>query len=145
MPLVACPLPELTEAEHQKITAYATILASDPPRRAAPGDVAGKTLPQLRAMLAARFLPTTGRKAELIDRLAAGPTNDLSDLANRNVSETFSLGDYQRHFDALPESLRRAVEARWGAAQDDPFIQGGEFALPCYRFENVTISKWRFR
>ena len=81
--------------------------------------------------------PLTG--ADLIDRLAAGPTNDLSDLANRNVSETFSLGDYQRHFDALPESLRRAVEARWGAAQDDPFIQGGEFALPCYRFENVTI------
>ncbi|MBT5374806.1 MAG: cobaltochelatase subunit CobN, partial [Rhodospirillaceae bacterium] len=124
----------------------AMVLANYPNKDGRLGNGVGLDTPAgaikvLKAMEDAGY-DVTGRPsngAELIERLASGPTNDFADLANRNVSETFSLSDYQRHFDALPESLRRAVEDRWGAPDTDPFVQTDGFALPCYRIGNVTI------
>lgn len=83
--------------------------------------------------------PKTG--AELIDRLKAGPTNDFSDLANREISETLNLDDYQKWFDTLPVSVRDQVTERWGAPQDDSFFLADRtaFAIPAYRIGNVAI------
>ena len=87
-------------------------------------------------------IPADG--AALIDRLVAGPTNDFKDLANRNVSETLSMADYQLFLAALPESVRKAVDDRWGAAEEDPFFipggaDGGSFAVPAFRLGNAAV------
>lgn len=83
--------------------------------------------------------PETG--AALIDRLKAGPTNDFTDLQNRDVSETLSLSDYQAWFDAMPRAVRDQVEARWGAPTEDPFYLADRdaFAIPAYTLGNVAI------
>ncbi|MCH7935570.1 MAG: cobaltochelatase subunit CobN [Proteobacteria bacterium] len=82
--------------------------------------------------------------AALIDRLMAGPTNDFKALANRNVTETLSLADYRLFLAALPESVRKAVDGRWGGAEEDPFFipggaDGGSFAVPAFRLGNVAV------
>jgi len=79
--------------------------------------------------------------AEIIDRLKAGPTNDFTDLENREVTETLSLSDYQSWFDALPMSAREQVSERWGTPTDDPFFLSDRsaFAIPAYRIGNVAI------
>ena len=50
-------------------------------------------------------IPADG--AALFDRLMAGPTNDFKALANRNVTETLSMADYQLFLAALPKSVRK--------------------------------------
>lgn len=83
--------------------------------------------------------PETG--AALIDRLKAGPTNDFTDLQNRDVSETLSLSDYQDWFADLPQAVREQVSDRWGAPSDDPFFLAAQdaFAIPAYRLGHVAI------
>ncbi|MAF96327.1 MAG: cobaltochelatase subunit CobN [Rhodospirillaceae bacterium] len=81
---------------------------------------------------------------QLIDRLMAGPTNDFKALANRNVTETLSMADYQLFLAAVPESARKAVHERWGAAEEDPFFIPGEvdcgsFAIPAFRLGNAAV------
>ncbi|MEE3050311.1 MAG: cobaltochelatase subunit CobN, partial [Pseudomonadota bacterium] len=87
-------------------------------------------------------IPADG--AALIDRLMAGPTNDFKALANRNVTETLSMADYQLFLAALPESVRKAVDERWGGAEEDPFFipggaDGGSFAVPAFRLGNAAV------
>lgn len=83
--------------------------------------------------------PASG--AELIDRLKAGPTNDFTELANREILETLGLDAYQEWFDALPHAVRDEVTARWGAPIDDPFFLSADntFAIPAYRIGNIAI------
>ena len=80
----------------------------------------------------------------LIARMMAGPTNDYSDLSNRNVTETFSMADYQQFLAAMPETLQKAMSARWGAPEQDPFFRPGEvdcghFAVSAFRLGNVAV------
>ena len=87
-------------------------------------------------------IPADG--AALIDRLMAGPTNDFKALANRNVTETLSMADYQLFLAALPESVRKAVDERWSGAEEDPFFipggaDGGSFAVPAFRLGNAAV------
>ena len=82
--------------------------------------------------------------AALIERLMAGPTNDFKELAKRNVTETLSMADYKLFLAALPESVRKAVHDRWGAAEKDPFFipggaDGGSFASYAFRLGNVAV------
>jgi len=81
----------------------------------------------------------------LIARLLAGPTNDISALASRTVTETFSMADYQLFFGSLPAAVQRDVRERWGAPENDPFFRPGEldcggFAIAAYRLGNVVIG-----
>ena len=74
----------------------------------------------------------------------AGPTNDFKALANRNVTETLSMADYQLFLAALPESVRKAVDERWSGAEEDPFFipggaDGGSFAVPAFRLGNAAV------
>ncbi|PPR61891.1 MAG: Aerobic cobaltochelatase subunit CobN, partial [Alphaproteobacteria bacterium MarineAlpha3_Bin3] len=87
-------------------------------------------------------IPADG--AALFDRLMAGPTNDFKALANRNVTETLSMADYQLFLAALPESVRKAVDERWSGAEEDPFFipggaDGGSFAVPAFRLGNAAV------
>ena len=80
----------------------------------------------------------------LIARMTAGPTNDFHDLANRNVTETLSMAEYQQFLAALPKALQNAVSERWGAPEADPFFRPGEadcgqFCVPAFRLGNVAV------
>ncbi len=80
----------------------------------------------------------------LIAGMMAGPTNDFHDLANRTVSETFSMADYQLFLGGLPKTLQDAVQDRWGTPETDPYFRPGEvdcghFCVPAFRLGNIAV------
>ncbi|HEY1720477.1 MAG TPA: cobaltochelatase subunit CobN [Magnetospirillaceae bacterium] len=88
-------------------------------------------------------LPADG--AALMSMLLAGPTNALAGRGAKLVRESILLTDYTAFFNALPQELRDAVNARWGAAEDDPhFVPGelhcGDFFLAALRFGNLVVA-----
>lgn len=87
---------------------------------------------------ATRDLPADGNA--LMDRIMAGPTNWLTDRAQRDGGERLSLEDYRAQYDALPWALREAMEARWGAPDADPFLGADGFALSVLNFGNVVVG-----
>jgi len=76
--------------------------------------------------------------AALMAWLLGGPTNAFTSA--RESAETLLLADYWAFFDALPESARAALTARWGAPEDDPFFADGAFRLSIHRFGNVVVG-----
>jgi len=78
--------------------------------------------------------------AALIAALKAGPTNRLEDRAAREVTVRLSLADYERAFAALPARAQAAMTERWGAAADDPHVEGGAFALSLVVFGHVACG-----
>uniref|UniRef100_UPI00046A9DBC cobaltochelatase subunit CobN n=1 Tax=Nitratireductor aquibiodomus TaxID=204799 RepID=UPI00046A9DBC len=53
-------------------------------------------------------------------------------------SESLSLDEYRRAFDALPEEARETLLATWGPAEDD--AEDGVFPFRAARFGNVTVA-----
>ncbi|MBV9077121.1 MAG: cobaltochelatase subunit CobN, partial [Methylobacteriaceae bacterium] len=78
--------------------------------------------------------------AELMARLAAGPTNALKGRSGRGGGVRWPLGAYRERYAALPGETRAAVEARWGAPEDDPHCEAGAFQLGLHRFGNIAIG-----
>jgi cobaltochelatase CobN len=106
-------------------------------------DTPASTINLLRAMRAAGYaiddVPADGNA--LIERLAAGPTNDGRALARRQVRETLALADYGRFFAGLPAAVRERIEGRWGPPEEDPWCRSGEgFVIPAFRCGNVAIG-----
>lgn len=125
----------------------AIVLANYPNRDGRLGNGVGLDTPAgtmnvLRALQAEGYdtgaLPSDGQA--LIERLAAGPTNDLSDRARRPGGERYGLAAYRRFFSQLPEPVRQAVIARWGAPEADPFVAGEAFRLAAFRLGKVVIG-----
>ena len=77
---------------------------------------------------------------DLMQTILAGPTNWLTDRAQRIGGERLSLDAYKAHYDQLPEQVRGRIENRWGNAQDDPFFGNDGFALAIYRFGHVVVA-----
>lgn len=75
--------------------------------------------------------------AALMRLLANGPTN-AEPL--RGSDTTWPLADYEAFFAGLPEAVKAAVTARWGAPQDDPSFANQAFTLPVHRFGNVIVA-----
>ncbi len=78
----------------------------------------------------------------LVRRLAAGPTNAA--VRARDIRETLPFNEYQLFFASLPDAVRNAVTARWGAPESDPFFRPGEtdcggFAIPALRCGNAAV------
>ncbi|MFP6749387.1 MAG: cobaltochelatase subunit CobN [Alphaproteobacteria bacterium] len=105
-------------------------------------DSPASALNLLRALEGAGYavgdLPAKGD--DLIHRLAAGPTNDLTDRARRPGGIKFSLADYQTFFDALPAAVRKGVSERWGRPDEDPFVVEGHFVLSAFHQGNVVVG-----
>jgi cobaltochelatase CobN len=130
----------------------AVVLANYPNKDARLGNGVGLDTPAgvetaLAAMKAAGYgtgaLPVSG--TDLIDRIKAGPTNDIAALPGRVVSESLSMADYQTAFAALPEAVQKAVLDRWGPPESDPFFQPGSvdcgrFAVPAFVEGNVAVA-----
>ncbi|WP_034999663.1 cobaltochelatase subunit CobN [Beijerinckia mobilis] len=89
----------------------------------------------------------TGRSLAAIATLLAGAGYRIGDvpeaagllraLAESDKVETgglaIPLGIYEKHFAALPEAFREAVQVQWGAPQDDPALQNGVFRFKALR------------
>lgn len=91
----------------------------------------------------------------LMDTMMAGPTNWLTDRAERQGGEVLSLKTYRQYFDALPYDVRAQITDRWGEPEQDPFILAGKlppegradkdsdvdgFALSIHRFGNAVVA-----
>lgn len=76
----------------------------------------------------------------MMQLLQDGPTNALQGRAHRNGGVSWRIADYERAFATLPESVRHAVEARWGGAAKDPHVTHGSFRLGLHRFGHLVIG-----
>ncbi|MBT6293076.1 MAG: cobaltochelatase subunit CobN [Rhodospirillaceae bacterium] len=79
--------------------------------------------------------PRTGK--DVMARLLAGPTNAPG---SRRGGMEYGLADYREYFESLPEDTKARVLDRWGAPDDDPFVEDGSFRLGAHRFGNVTLA-----
>ncbi len=87
---------------------------------------------------------------ELMDQIMAGPTNWLTDRADKDGGASLSLDLYREYFNALPWDAKEQVMSRWGAPDDDPFIlaqktlpQGPHeksFKLSVHKFGNAIVG-----
>jgi cobaltochelatase CobN len=78
--------------------------------------------------------------AAMMALLQQGPTNALAGRELRDGGVSWPLSDYHAAFATLPPSVRRAVEVRWGKAEDDPHVVDGAFRLGLHRFGNVVVG-----
>ena len=91
--------------------------------------------------------------ATLMAQIMAGPTNWLTDRADRTGGERLSLTDYRSFYDTLPLVARQQIEDRWGQPEADPFFApdlfpreaptdgpDGTFALSIHRFGKVVVA-----
>ena len=96
--------------------------------------------------------PLPNSPQALMDILMAGPTNWLTDRAEKDGGEIFPIADYETHFATLPYDTRNQITERWGRAPQDPFFwpslppEGSTshpdagFKLSLHRFGNITIG-----
>lgn len=83
--------------------------------------------------------------ADLMAQVMAGPTNWLTDRAQRTGGVHMSMADYQIEYGQLPYNLRTAITDRWGPPEADPFFTPGEldcghFSLSILTFGNVVVG-----
>lgn len=92
--------------------------------------------------------------ATLMAQIMAGPTNWLTDRADKQGGAFLPLEIYRQHFDALPWDIKEQITTRWGAPEDDPFFalsellppeapsraSGAGFALSIHRFGNAVVG-----
>ena len=76
----------------------------------------------------------------LMAQIMAGPTNWLTDRADRTGGETLSLEDYLSAYQDLPRDVRQPIEDRWGKPEDDPFFVENKFSLSIFCFGNAVVG-----
>ncbi|KJE33696.1 cobalamin biosynthesis protein CobN [Thalassospira sp. HJ] len=135
-----------TDSSARKV---AMVMANYPNKDARLGNGVGLDTPAgmietLRAMQGEGYgvddLPADGDA--LIAAIKAGPTNDFKSLATREIRVTLSRTDYQKAFDALPQSIRDQVFEAWGDPTKDPFYLASQdaFALSILPLGNVVVG-----
>ncbi len=85
---------------------------------------------------------------ELMQQVMAGPTNWLTDRADRDGGVMLDVNTYNAHYAALPYAVRQRIEDRWGQPENDPFffcskiLNGAEggFKLSVLQYGNVTVG-----
>ncbi|WP_315837120.1 cobaltochelatase subunit CobN [Bradyrhizobium prioriisuperbiae] len=125
----------------------ALVLANYPNRDGRLANGVGLDTPEslieiLRAMKEAGYdiESAPGDNASMMQLLQSGPTNDLSDRAERRGGVTWPVADYERALATLPDSLRQAVERRWGPPRQDPHLSGDAFHLGLHRFGQIVVG-----
>ena len=91
--------------------------------------------------------------AAMMQTIMDGPTNWLTDRADKEGGEFLALEIYKRHFDALPWKVKEQITARWGQPEADPFLcpvklppeapDGANttgFALSIHRYGNAVVG-----
>lgn len=76
-------------------------------------------------------------------RVSAGPKTAAALLQALEAGMTkprLSLADYRQWLAEIPGGVSRAVEAAWGAPQDDPDFRDGAFRFRAATFGNVMVA-----
>ncbi|SEJ21636.1 cobaltochelatase CobN subunit [Pseudooceanicola nitratireducens] len=60
--------------------------------------------------------------AALMAEITSGPTNYLTDRADRQGGTFLPHSTYLDHFNALPWDVKEKITTQWGAPEDDPFL-----------------------
>ncbi|MGB0904390.1 MAG: cobaltochelatase subunit CobN, partial [Mangrovicoccus sp.] len=105
-------------------------------------DTPAATVGVLKA-LAAQGYHVSGAPEEsagLMEAILAGPTNWLTDRATRKGGVRLPLETYQAWFSSLTWAARQAITDRWGAPEQDPFVEDGAFALSVLEYGNVVVG-----
>ena len=76
----------------------------------------------------------------LMNTIMSGPTNWLTDRAEKSGGETLPLDIYTHHFNALPFDAREQITTRWGAPEEDPFFTGKGFKLSIFTYGNAVVG-----
>ena len=81
----------------------------------------------------------------LMQKIMAGPTNWLTDRAQKSGGVDLSLADYHIAYGQLPLDVRTQIEDRWGPPESDPFFEPGavdcgRFKLSVLHFGNVVVG-----
>ncbi|SDR42070.1 cobaltochelatase subunit CobN [Paraburkholderia tuberum] len=76
----------------------------------------------------------------LLNRLTEGVTNDPVVRDLRPALQSLALDDYLAHFNALPASVRDALNARWGMPEQDPTLRRGRFMIAGWRCGQVFVG-----
>ncbi|MDQ0027138.1 cobaltochelatase CobN [Variovorax paradoxus] len=105
-------------------------------------DTPASTVVVLQELQAAGYLtgdlPASGDA--LIAALLRGITNDSDANGGRPAAQSFSLADYLEDFNRLPADSRAAVNARWGAPEQEPSLRSGRFTIAGLRFGHVFVG-----
>ncbi|MEM9496896.1 MAG: cobaltochelatase subunit CobN [Pseudomonadota bacterium] len=107
-------------------------------------DTPAGTVHALRLLQAEGFcvqaVPDSGQA--LMDRVLEGPTNWLTDRADRSGGVSLSIERYLGYFSDLPWELKEQLDTRWGAPEDDPFFDRAtaSFKLSVLEFGNVVVG-----
>jgi len=70
----------------------------------------------------------------------AAPADSRTLLAHIVASAALPLADYRRLFAALPEPVRAAITAAWGAPEEDRDLRDDAFHFRFARFGHVTVA-----
>jgi cobaltochelatase CobN len=76
----------------------------------------------------------------LMTDILAGPTNYLTDRAERSGGQFLPLDTYLEHFNALPWDVKQQITDRWGAPEDDPFLHAltaDDLATPNFILQEI--------
>ena len=76
----------------------------------------------------------------LMSTIMSGPTNWLTDRAEKSGGETLPLDIYKHHFNALPFDAREQITTRWAAPEEDPFFTGKGFKLSIFTYGNAVVG-----
>ena len=105
-------------------------------------DTPASTVALLRAMQDAGY--ATGALPEggdaLIAALVAGVTNKLEANDARPAGQSLAMADYLADFNRLDAASREAVNALWGAPEQDPMLRSGRFMVSGLRLGNVFVG-----
>ena len=128
----------------------AIVLSAYPTNRARLGNAVGLDTPAsaielLDSMRSAgyRIGPVPADGDALMDALADGFTYERTELSAAEVTRAvgaLSADAYTDWFSALPRVARAGVEAMWGAAPGDVYVNGGALHFPGIDFGNVLIT-----
>ena len=80
---------------------------------------------------------------ELMHALIAGGGHDPEFVSDEQLAAAtlrLPIAAYERWYATLPESLRSAMEARWGPPPGDQFVDGDEYVVAALELGNVLIA-----
>ncbi|MEO1104556.1 MAG: cobaltochelatase subunit CobN, partial [Pseudomonadota bacterium] len=76
----------------------------------------------------------------LMQAILDGPTNWLTDRAQKSGGEILPLDTYLEYFNALPWDLKEEITTRWGSPEKDPFLTPDGFKLSILTYGNAVVG-----
>jgi len=76
----------------------------------------------------------------LMRKLQEGIANDPAQWSARPAWQSYALADYRARLAALPEGMAAAIDARWGAPEQDPMLRQGRFMIAGLRLGRVFVG-----